>query len=924
MAQVSEQITVTVTGANHNTYHFNVLVDTVTGNAVSNPLSIPLSGANSGTDNIIATMPSHAGVAPSNQADIVWQATNGLIAVGPVTVKFYLHNTANKSGWFPSDLVSYPSGPSKTTTINSLVFNTVSPNVPISGTGTYSTNIGQGGAYKTQPMAAQNQTSAGAFAGNVPVSTQNNGNNGSDQPGFQLDITGNFVVKDASQTFTFYISNCDVGSFALYIGGGATCTSSGNAANVQNPYPGTAPNGVGYPLMVANANGKLALQPNTTWAYIKFPAPGIYPFYAIYNQFDAIQFSGDDNGYFQITYGQGQLNTGIGNNANPLGVGAQNLPVSSISTAPTSTTPSGSLQLTPSGGSTNLKVQGQSETLSLSVTGIQYTTIPYVPVLEGTSGSVPLYDNVGNTFNFGGVVYPPSGGTAPDYTSALSAGQTGISGDNTAWQGLLSIAPYPSGSPTALSLAYNGASPTSHVDVTNLTIKSEDIAWFNSSNKKYDLFATSASGGGNLYPIQVAYMVHPTLGSLTVAPLTMPADGASHSLTISLAKPMSPEQQGLFGTGNSVAIAGSLTNGATFASQLTPVLDGSGWLTGWTTSITVPHSTTNSSFQLNLNCTGVLTYLSGTSFVNAGAITYFNGTAATIATTGVTYQNPTNYSFAITGGVSGTTITGSITLTAVVFSKDNGTFNQTSPGTNFFRIHSGTKTSLGTPTIGAPVAVSGGYHTTISQTVTSLYAWGTPLTFGYTATDGLSTLSVTYNDTTSYTNGNPIPGGGGGGGGGCPAIEMWLDDAHQVCDVEIGLGLDCLVGEDADFVKNGLVNQTQPVQNFMFTEAPCIHFITESGAEVVVSATTPIPTLEAMSQLAQGAPYDEIAIRAHDIRAGMHVAVEVGNGPEWSMITETISVGMRRIAHIDVGGRTFACGVNPKMRVYTHNLQIVS
>ena len=755
MAQVAEQIVVTVSGANGpKTLNYNVLVDTVTGAAVSNPLTITYTGANAGSDNIVATMASHS--LTSNQADVVWQATNGNIATGPITVKYYAR-TDTAGGYAPP--ATWPASPGLTTTINSIILNQVAANTPITGTGTFPTNIGQGGAYKVQPMLGFNQTSTGASAGQVPVSLQNDPDNSHNHPGFFLDCRGNLVVNTPG-TYTFYFQYANVSSYALYVGGGAVkiFDNAPNNAGVGPAFPGTAPNGLGYPLMSANS-GHNSLIPGTLTLYINFPAAGTYPFMVIYNQFMSIQFSGDHNGYFQITQGSGSLSTSVGTG---WGSTRQWFPVASIATAPPpGTTPTGALRLTPVGGSANLKTQGQNVSLQLSIQNVPYTTIPYVPVLEGTAGQVPLYDNNGSTFNFGGVVYPPSGGTAPDFTSALAASQTAITGDNNAWNGLFSIAPYPTGSPTALSLSYNGGAPPSHIDVSNLTITSDDIAWFDGTNKTYDLFTASSSGGGNQFPIQVAYMVRPTIPTLTTVPLTMGADGAHHTITVSLAKPMSPEQQGLFGTGNSVAATASASNGVTVTSQPAAVLDGAGWLTGWSLVVLVPHSTTNGSFQLSMNVTGVLTYLNGTVFVNSGAITYFNGVVATISTTGVIYNNPTNYSFVVTAATGGTltgtgssrTFTGKLTFTAVVFATDNGPITA-----SFFRILGSTKTVL-TPaaTASSPVAVSGGYHTTLTATITTSYTWGTPLKFGYDATDTLSTLTVSYTDTISYVNGNTNP-----------------------------------------------------------------------------------------------------------------------------------------------------------------------
>jgi hypothetical protein len=345
-------------------------------------------------------------------------------------------------------------------------------------------------------------------------------------------------------------------------------------------------------------------------------------------------------------------------------------------------------------------------------------------------------------------------------------------------------------------MQYSGGQVVSGVDVTNMTITANDIAWFDNANGSIDLF-TASSGGDLQYPIQVAYMVMPQRAGITVTPATLQATGAAQTLNVNLPKPMSPEQQGLYGTGNTVnAPTVSCTGGVTVTTPPSPVLNGSGWLTGWTMKVTVPSSSSSGSFQLTFGVTGTLTYLSGNSFVT-GTVTYISGASAlaTIATTGNSYTTPTNYSFVVSGGRTGTapnyTITGSITLTAVIFSTDNGSFTATPGSNSFFRIHSATKTTIGAGTlVSGPTPVAGGYHTTIAITTTSAYAWGTPLSLGYTATDSLSGYSVNYTDSNTYNNGNPNPGsGGGGGGGGCFTCTVGIDTPQGIVlfgDLPIG------------------------------------------------------------------------------------------------------------------------------------------
>jgi len=420
----------------------------------------------------------------------------------------------------------------------------------------------------------------------------------------------------------------------------------------------------------------------------------------------------------------------------------------------------------------------------------------------------------------------------------------------------------------------------------------------------------------------------PDRAGITVTPSSMPANGSDQTLNVNLPKPMSPEQQGLYGTGDTVnAPTVSLSGGVTVTTPPSPVLNGSGWLTGWTMKVHVPASSSSGSFQLTFGVTGTLTYLNGTSFTT-GTVTYISSSTplATIATTGNNYTAPTNYSFVVSGGRTGTapnyTITGSITLTAVIFSTDNGSF-VTAPGSNsFFRIHSATKTTIAAGTlVSGPTPVTGGYHTTIALTTVSAYAWGTPLSLGYTATDSLSGLSVSYTDSNTYNNGNAAPGGGGGGGG-CPAVEMWINDSMQVSDCMVGVLLDTLPDETPEYA-NSLpsASVSEAVQWMDYSTEVCYHFVAENGAEVIVSGSTPVPSRESIESLADGMETCEIAAYANEIRVGMHVITDVGNGPEWSQLTTAECVGMRRVARLYCGGRNFAAGVTRGKYIYTHNLQ---
>jgi hypothetical protein len=228
---------------------------------------------------------------------------------------------------------------------------------------------------------------------------------------------------------------------------------------------------------------------------------------------------------------------------------------------------------------------------------------------------------------------------------------------------------------------------------------------------------------------------------------------------------------------------------------------------------------------------------------------------------------------------------------------------------------------MGSGTLSSSYTSGGLYYKvfTFSQVNTS---WYTTNDLGAQATDTVSGLqSSLFFDSSTYTK---VTGGGGGGGGGCPTMEMYVGETMQVSDCQVGDPLACLVHEPdyyLDQVMEGV--ESHAIVWMDSTPEVCYHFIAENGAEVVVSGSTPVATRETLTALREGHPVEQLPVHASDIRAGMHVITDVGNGLEWSMLVETLCVGVRLVKRLYVGGRNFAAGVVPGKYIYTHNLQVV-
>ena len=751
MAIVTEAIVVTVTGANPHTYNYSVQVNTDTGAGV-NPLSVPLVGTAAGTDTVVATMPSHS--LTSNNAEITWQATNGQIAVTPYTVTAY-SNTGLVRGWptLGGSVLGTTAG------VNSLVFNEVIQNYPINPFCEPNNVSSCGGGYKANPMVAVQQTSSGVGATPLTLAGTSTNNSSGNFPGFVLSAVTNLVVSTAG-TYTFYVNYANVSSFAVYIGNGATFSSvnqggggGNNTGNGAVLFPTTGPKS-GTPIAIVSTNVSAGSHPAVISSYITFPTPGIYTIEFVYNQFLSCQFSYDNNSYFQITYLAGAQNQSVGSQGP--GIGSQSLPVTAATAPPTGATPTGDLRLTPTGGAAGLKIQGTTDTLTLTVQGVPYTSIPYCPILEGTSGSLFVY-NSGTNF-----VFQTYNGNAVNTTAAAS-NVFAIAGANTS--GLFSVSP----SGSAFALNYNGGTfsfivPGSQISTTDLTITADDIAWYYATDKSFDVFTPVSGVGGISYSIAVDFMVKPTVKS--VSPASLNATGVAQAITINLSQPFSPQQQGLYGTGNTITASASVGGGATI-SALTPILSSS-YLTGWSATVTPALSSTNGTIPLTMSVTGTLTYLSGTSFVTT-TVTYITGTVATIPTVGDQYVTPTAVSLTMAPAVNPLG-SASQTLTGTVYTFDNSPLTMT-----FYSktVSGGVTTTLGTGTLSNSYTGTVGGKTAYYKVFTLAHTFPTlsgtsdtvgQIYIGFTASDTISGLSVTYYSTTVYQESvtiiiPPTPGG---------------------------------------------------------------------------------------------------------------------------------------------------------------------
>jgi len=154
---------------------------------------------------------------------------------------------------------------------------------------------------------------------------------------------------------------------------------------------------------------------------------------------------------------------------------------------------------------------------------------------------------------------------------------------------------------------------------------------------------------------------------------------------------------------------------------------------------------------------------------------------------------------------------------------------------------------------------------------------------------------------------------------------MYINENQKVGDVQLGVLVQTLEEDlDTKHLLNFPLVKTEEIQALDFSEQNCYYMRTENGAEVIVSDSTPVPTREILElDLQDTDPLTIPFIFPPRIPAGFHVITDIGNGLEWSRLEEIYSIGHKKVAKLNCGGKNFAAGVKPGKYIYTHNHKIV-
>jgi hypothetical protein len=141
-------------------------------------------------------------------------------------------------------------------------------------------------------------------------------------------------------------------------------------------------------------------------------------------------------------------------------------------------------------------------------------------------------------------------------------------------------------------------------------------------------------------------------------------------------------------------------------------------------------------------------------------------------------------------------------------------------------------------------------------------------------------------------------GGGGGSPGSCVAVDQWISQTKRAADVTAGDLVTCLCPDGYELAA---------VEAAGHSPQPCVELVTVSGIRLVCSRSTPL-TLRDGSTI--------------EVGEGRNAEVAVLDRGEfrWEQIVSVNDiVGPREVAHIHVGGRTYAAGAVPDRFIFTHN-----
>ena len=155
------------------------------------------------------------------------------------------------------------------------------------------------------------------------------------------------------------------------------------------------------------------------------------------------------------------------------------------------------------------------------------------------------------------------------------------------------------------------------------------------------------------------------------------------------------------------------------------------------------------------------------------------------------------------------------------------------------------------------------------------------------------TAAVPFHISVSITGGTP------GGGGGCVWENSVMHNGKLAKDLKPGDELLIVSGDGETFEKG-------KVKAISFSPQPCYRLVSESGASVICSDSTPL-------QLRDGSLVSPKEI------LGKQLPVLAYGKYSWENIVDVSYIGRHTVAKIDAGNKVYAAGLSKNKQIFTHN-----
>ena len=151
--------------------------------------------------------------------------------------------------------------------------------------------------------------------------------------------------------------------------------------------------------------------------------------------------------------------------------------------------------------------------------------------------------------------------------------------------------------------------------------------------------------------------------------------------------------------------------------------------------------------------------------------------------------------------------------------------------------------------------------------------------------------------------------------GGTTPVPVPGDDFDRECVainqyIELGFAENASKGGDILILDEGGSGYFKgQIEQVSFSKTPCVELVTTTGIKLICSETTPV-TLR-----------DGIKTEFAPFMAGIDIAVLDNGNFRWEEVISVTNVGIKPVAHISVGGRSYAAGSDKNRLIFTHNMQ---